>query len=72
MAENDLVDLPEAMAELKQITSLNIGTNRFTRVPAVVSKLTSLTTLDMGHMMLTGEVVDMAQQNLAQCFYVIS
>ena len=52
--ENDLMDLPEELAELTNLSLLQAGNNRFIKLPDVIMKITSLTTLTTPYMMLTG------------------
>ena len=52
--ENDLTDLPEELSELENLSVLDLGNNRFIKIPDVVTKLTSLTMLSAPYMMLTG------------------
>ena len=48
------MDLPEELAELTNLSLLQAGNNRFIKLPDVIMKITSLTTLTTPYMMLTG------------------
>ena len=57
LMENDFTDLPGELAELENLSVLDLGNNRFIKIPDVVFKLTSLTTLTAPYMMLTGNFI---------------
>ena len=53
--ENDLTGLPEELADLENLSVLDLGNNRFIKIPDVIMRLTSLTHLSAPYMMLTGK-----------------
>lgn len=56
LMENNLTDLPESLAEVPAVQTLELGNNCFPKLPSVVTKLKSLTKLTFPYMMLTGEL----------------
>jgi len=70
LRDQGLTELPDALWDLTNLTSLNLGSNQLTQLPAEVAQLTNLTSLNLGSNQLTqlpaevGKLTNLTSLNL--------